>query len=347
MHTLVLTCAGKSTRFPNHRPKWSLTHPDGHTMAAESIRLLSGFARIIVAHNAADFERFTYGRLMLEYRRSAWMRDRELKVVNVGDSPSHVETIRRALELESVQGPFTAKDCDNQFELDVRDEDSIAVVSLMEGGKIDPTNKSYVRLMHRDAEDPHPVKVMKVQERELLSEFFCCGAYTFADSERFWVEAAGHTRVSSYIDTRAGDFHARLATKYVDWGTEDEWAEYLSGYMTIFVDVDGVLVESSHRSFEPAWGETRCIGNNVQYLNRLHATGRVEIILTTSRSESWRKVTEQQLLGLKYDRLIMGLRNCGRYLVNDFVSKRGEATAFAINLERDSSLLEQALRRRR
>ena len=45
MH-LILPAAGQSTRFPNTRPKWMLTHPGGNMMVVEAIRGL----------NLADFE---------------------------------------------------------------------------------------------------------------------------------------------------------------------------------------------------------------------------------------------------------------------------------------------------
>ena len=38
MATLILPCAGKSTRFENTRPKWSLTHPCGELMLIQGIK---------------------------------------------------------------------------------------------------------------------------------------------------------------------------------------------------------------------------------------------------------------------------------------------------------------------
>ena len=38
MATLILPCAGKSTRFKNTRPKWSLTHPYGELMLIQGIK---------------------------------------------------------------------------------------------------------------------------------------------------------------------------------------------------------------------------------------------------------------------------------------------------------------------
>jgi hypothetical protein len=47
--TLIIPVAGQSTRFPNLRPKWLLTMPDGKLMVEKSIEKLeiSKFDRIL------------------------------------------------------------------------------------------------------------------------------------------------------------------------------------------------------------------------------------------------------------------------------------------------------------
>ena len=37
MNTLIIPCAGRSSRYPNLRPKWLLTHPDGELMLEKVI----------------------------------------------------------------------------------------------------------------------------------------------------------------------------------------------------------------------------------------------------------------------------------------------------------------------
>ena len=50
MYTLIIPCAGSSTRFPNMRPKWMLTLPDGKLMVEKAIEGLNSktFDRIII-----------------------------------------------------------------------------------------------------------------------------------------------------------------------------------------------------------------------------------------------------------------------------------------------------------
>ena len=50
MYTLIIPCAGNSSRYPNMRPKWMLTHPEGKLMVEKAIHGLSSnaFERTII-----------------------------------------------------------------------------------------------------------------------------------------------------------------------------------------------------------------------------------------------------------------------------------------------------------
>ena len=60
MFTLMLPCAGRSTRYPNMRPKWSLTHPNGRLMITQGISGidLSNFDSICMAVLKEDLEKY-------------------------------------------------------------------------------------------------------------------------------------------------------------------------------------------------------------------------------------------------------------------------------------------------
>ena len=63
MSTLILPCAGRSTRFSNSRPKWSLTHPFGELMFIQSIKglELSNYNKILAIFIEDDIKRITGG----------------------------------------------------------------------------------------------------------------------------------------------------------------------------------------------------------------------------------------------------------------------------------------------
>ena len=60
MSTLILPCAGRSTRFPNSRPKLSLTHPYGELMVIQSIKGLdlNQYDKIVAVFVKEDLEQF-------------------------------------------------------------------------------------------------------------------------------------------------------------------------------------------------------------------------------------------------------------------------------------------------
>lgn len=343
MNTVLLTCAGQSTRFPNHRAKWSLTHPTGHTMAAASLLGLHLSPqhqppRIIAAFNQRDAGLYGLETIRKEFAKSQLI----VEPVCVGETRSQVETVLAALREANVHDtdPVIVRDCDNYFAWEPNFTNEVAVVDLNDvDTPLVVKNKSFVRMAGG--------KVACLDEKRVTSPLFCCGAYSFRyatilhentrHGEQFLSEVVHHAVLNGE------SFGVNHVTSYEDWGTEQDWLNYVRSYRTLFVDIDGVLVKSSHRTFEPAWGTTRTIDENIAALNRLRATGRVEVILTTSRPEELRAVTEDQLKELKYDRLIMGLRNCSRVIVNDAVGKRGQLTALAVNLERESPALGEML----
>jgi hypothetical protein len=337
--TLLLTCAGRSTRFPNHRAKWSLTHPSGHTMAAMALRGLNldPETRVVVAFNQHDFDHYGFRPLQQEFLVSGFV----VNPVSVGETRHQVETVLKAMDVGRISDDdaLTVRDCDNFFRWNVGGSNQVAVVDLNDVEvPLVVRNKSYATLKGDHVE--------RLDEKKVTSPYFCCGAYSFVRAGMVPRYAKSSEFLSGVV-TNAVDggavFGVQVADDYEDWGTEEDWLNYTRQWRTLFVDIDGVLVKSSHRTFSPVWGESEVIDANVAALNRLHATGKVEIILTTSRPDSLRQETILQLKDLKFDRLIMGLRNCARVLVNDSVGKRRQLTALAINIERESPQLGELL----
>ena len=64
-------------------------------------------------------------------------------------------------------------------------------------------------------------------------------------------------------------FKAVESTDYVDWGTKEDWFNFVRQFKTLFVDLDGTLVESSGKYKPPYWGDTPSIKKNVEFLNQL------------------------------------------------------------------------------
>jgi hypothetical protein len=114
----------------------------------------------------------------------------------------------------------------------------------------------------------------------------------------------------------------------------------------LFIDIDGVLVENSGEYVGKIWGTTDHIEKNKNYINNLFDTGKVRIILTTSRKSSYKQKTIEQLdlLNVKYHDIIFDLLHCQRILINDFSDTNPYPTAKSVNIPRNNNNLEHYLK---
>jgi hypothetical protein len=145
------------------------------------------------------------------------------------------------------------------------------------------------------------------------------------------------------LDNRA--FSSVVCANYSDWGTLKDWNKYKSGFGTVFIDLDGVLVRNSAEYFPPTWGSTSGISENIAAVNRLYDSGKVQIIITTSRREEFRSQTLDQLNreGVKYHQILFGMHHGKRIVVNDYAPSNPFKSCDGINIARDSAGLAEML----
>jgi len=109
---------------------------------------------------------------------------------------------------------------------------------------------------------------------------------------------------------------------------------------TIFCDIDGTLVtHAKPTDSQRPTHKLNLLEGTIKKILEWDKLG-YNIILTTGRKESLRKVTENQLgeAGIIYDQLIMGIGGGKRYLINDKKPYGNENYAIAINLERNTGI---------
>lgn len=272
-----------------------------------------------------------------------------------GPTQSQSETICKTLFRMRVHGPFLIKDSDSIFKLARINEpyNYVAVEELENVGIVNPSNKSYVL---RDISGI----ITNIEEKKVISNTFSAGGYFFNNPDEF-VNAFRHlTRSGAYsvkemyvsaiinhlIFNKNIKFKIKQVSEYSDLGTYHEWLAYKNAVKTFFVDIDGIIVKNSAEYFRPFWGATEGIKENVEVLKELYKGGS-QIILTTSRKESYRAVTERQLrkLGIKYHHLLMDMYHSQRVLVNDFAGSNPYPSAVAVNIPRDSNELAHYLPR--
>lgn len=352
MTTLLLTCAGLSTRFPGERPKWTLTHPFGSWMGVSAICGLTSYDRLVVAVRGSHLSSLGGEAISNAF---APYTSRRPEIVDVGESESHVQTVRRALSRAEVRGPFVAKDCDNFFVLDLAPlgrstkipyaqqhpfANWVAVAAFADYPRVSAGNKGTVQIYYGNVQ-----ALSDGPTREVIGPHFLAGAYSFGEVDRFQKHSDKCSTMAGVVESMMRHdrivFYDRPVADYEDWGTLEDWRAACATYKTLFVDIDGVLV---HSSFPPRWSDSTAIAENVAALVALQERGRVQIVFTTARPEAVRTQTEAQLrsLGLHPYALVMGLFNAERVIVNDVAPGRAPS-ARALCIARDAPVLRQLL----
>lgn len=337
---LIIPAAGKSSRFPNMRPKWLLTQPDGKLMVISAISglELDKFTNIYLIVLKEHLEKYNCEAGIKKAFEEEGLIEKLNLVVLEEPTSSQPETVYQALKSENIEGSFFIKDSDNYFHTPIVDQNSVCTFNLHDMDSVNPGNKSYISKNEKGF-------VTNIVEKQIISSEFCCGGYTFKDSRDFILAYENLkdnknlylSHLIFYLILEGRVFVSTEAKNYLDWGTLRDWNAYKSRFATIFLDIDGVLVKNSGKYFEPRWGETDPITPNKSIINELYDSGNVEIILTTSRGYEFEDETKFQLdrNGIKYHRLIMGLMHCRRIIVNDFADSNPYPSCSAVNIKRN------------
>ena len=382
--TLVIPSAGRSSRFPGMKPKWLLTMPNGRLMVVDALATLNleKVHRVVLGILKEHVEKHCGSDVTTLLKAfedgPAQLDNVEITIVVISrETVDQVQTIEAILKAANVTGPIFLKDCDNQFKCDIPGVDGVASLEItkdMQSLNI-PAGKSY---MTTDGEG----FIDNIVEKVILGPTFCVGGYSFADG-RDMLKQVNAARFSQRI-TNAGKIElavsdviwGKLTTgfclrsaedseidseeeeetteegfvsipveDYEDWGTLQAWEAYARTFKALFLDIDGTLVKNSGGYFKPIWGMQPPLPKTVAHLQALYAKGRTQIILTTSRPESFREVTEKQLKehGIPYDQIIFGMFHAQRVLVNDFAKTNPFPAAVAINLRRDGDEIPEML----
>jgi len=345
MFNLIIPACGQSTRFPNLRPKWLLTHPMGTSMLQESISGLdlTDVGRIVAVVLKQHVDEYQF----VDAISQSIDDDRFEFVVLDKPTDSQPETIALAIKKAKIEGPVCCKDSDNFFRSDIRPINFVGAMDLREIGHINAGNKSYVLTDNKN-------NIVNIAEKDVISNMFCCGLYGFDSSEKYLkyynsIKNRDNIYVSHVIHSMllgGENFEFQEANDFIDWGTLEDWNNFRDEYKTLFVDIDGVVVGASSNYMKPFLGETEGLKENIDVLNKLYDAGKVMVIMTTARFEKFRELTENQLdrEGLKYHKLIMGLPHAKRVVINDFAASNPYPSCEAINLIRNTGRLEEFLR---
>ena len=331
MNTLIIPCAGKSSRFPNMKPKYMLTHPDGKLMiekAMENINL-DVFDRIIITIVKPHDEK---------YEAALWMQqvfanNPKVEICMLDDfTASASETIYLTLSKMNVQGAFVIKDSDNRVgvHFDKNIKNMIVGYDLHKHRDISNIpGKSFLIVNEQNI-------IQDIIEKQVVSNIICLGVYCFENADDFKKayeelserNIAGEMYISHVISYMLSQNHyvfsAVMADSYDDWGTLAEWK----------------AVQKANRYGKVNWyNNTTLLDENVETLRKLQEEG-AQIVITTSRTEEFRAALEKILAdcGIKPYAILMGMNHAARVVINDFAPTNPYPSGIAITLPRNSNI---------
>lgn len=364
--TLVVPSAGRSSRFPGVKPKWMLTQPSGCLMVVDALGALdlTHVNHVVIGLLKEHVDKYCGGDVdaILKIFEDGVPRLQEIKVsivVIAEETVDQTQTIECILNTAQVTGPIFLKDCDNQFKCPVPAVDGVATLDITretESGVSNVASKGYVAVNSQTGQ------LTSIVEKLMVSNTFCIGGYAWKSAQDFLSRVAQARKYQIMASTTKGvelavsdviwlkmatgaPFFSIPAANYEDWGTLPSWRAYCDSFKTLFVDIDGTLMKNSGQYFVPTWGTTAPLTKNVDHLNKLHATGRVRIILVTSRLEKFRDATVKQLeqYGVKYDQILFGMLHASRVVINDYAPTNPYPSAECVNIPRNAEDLPHML----
>jgi hypothetical protein len=346
---LIIPMAGRSSRFPNLKPKWMLTHPSSKFMVLEAIRGL----------NLQDFEKIHFIYLEEHEQIHKFMRGFREELEDLGwldktnfvslDKPTQdqPETVQLGIQKGNVKGPILIKDSDNYFTAEIGTGNGVCFADLNNIGLVKARNKSYITI---DSQR----HIINIVEKQVIGSSFCVGGYAFREAKLFTdtlekISISKERYISNIIYQLLLDgemFQAIETSNYCDWGTVEDWDRFKRSFATLFVDLDGTLVKNSSVHFPPYIGESASLQGNVDIIKQLQDSGKFEIIITTSRPEKYRATTEKQLseIGIRPKHVLMGLQHSKRIIINDYSKSNPYKSCDSINLKRDTEEMREILR---
>ena len=349
MKNLIVPIAGKSSRFPNIRPKWMLTHPkSGLFMVLESIRgiNLDFFDKIYFVALKEHSKKFEFEMGFYEELEKLNLKSKSQIIYLDSNTSSQSETVYKAIKECEIKGFIMIKDSDNYFECNLTSTDNqVCFYDLNDTQFINPSNKSYLQI------DEYNI-ISNIVEKKVISSTFSIGGYCFNSTEDFIssFEEMEDVEDECYVSNIIFDlilkgkkFLGNKGSNYKDWGTLEDWNKYKSQYNTLFIDLDGTLVENTSYKFPPYIGNGKPLKKNIKWLQDLYHKENTQIVITTSRPSKYKSITEEELKGhnIPYDKIVMGLNHSKRTVINDFSPTNPYPSCGAINISRDSDNLNE------
>jgi hypothetical protein len=326
------------------RPKYTLTDYDGRMMIERAIAPYIGRHHVTIGvlyehHCEFPIDQFLYNKygnnnvtVTILKNRTAGPADTVRCIFNQTNFPDYTDSL-------------FIKDCDSFFDHEETNGNYVCTSSITEHEILKRlASKSFVRANDQDI-------ITDIIEKQVVSDRFCVGGYKFRSLQLF-CDAFDHlnttgvneifvSHVIQHCLEQGEIFLNRGVSNYIDVGTAEDWFEH-NDLSVIFCDLDGTLVKAQPRAeFGNPWTP---LTSNVERMLELSQQGH-QIIFTTARPRDQQIDLEMRLeqMGFRGFRLITGLMNVKRVLINDYNKANPYPRAIAVNIPRDSDTLKDFL----
>jgi len=232
MRTLIIPCAGKSSRFTTELPKWLLEQPNGNMMVYASILglPLQTFDRIILV---ALKKHLTDVSVTKIYKQFESLTQFELLQLD-DDTESASDTVSQCILKSNVSSSIFIKDSDAYFKIDKVNPNEVCTHSLNDCKNITPGNKSYIKKNDNG-------EISTIIEKSVISADFCCGLYSFDSAQEFVdvyksIQQDNEIYISHVIFKmllNGKKFKNRETIGFIDWGTQEDWDIFIKNYKKI------------------------------------------------------------------------------------------------------------------
>jgi len=346
MLTLVIPAAGKSSRFPNMRPKWLLTHPTGDLMIKKVLDAFryKQFDRVVITILKEHSEKYGADTIL----RQIFGSDVEILVLSEPTS-SASETVYRTIKQAQITGQIVIKDSD----CIVKSESSYKKNSIV-GMEIDSnSNVEKIQTKSFIVKNDDGV-ILDIIEKEVVSNTICLGVYSVSSMDfstafeeihnSLTYKTFGEIYVShiiSYLILQEQKiFNYIESTDFIDWGTANDWNRERAQFRTYIFDIDGVLLKNYGKYGVKNWSNTfEPIEQNIKVLKDFSNAGH-QIIFMTSRSEEYLENFKNFLQSndIRYKQIISNCFHGRRVIINDFANTNPWPSCEAISIKRNDEL---------
>lgn len=334
---IIMPAAGMSTRFPNMRPKYTLTDFSGAMMFEKAIAPYLDKHHITIGVLKEHEEKYHVSKFILEKYL-----DKISVVILENRTAGPADTVYQILKQINLpdEEDFLIKDCDSFFDHEYQEGNYICVSSIKNHDVVKRlSSKSFIITNNQGI-------VTSIIEKQIVSDKFCVGGYKF-ESATLFIETyekliSRHVEeifVSHIIEEclERHIFKESIVTDYIDVGTAEEWFEY-NDKSVIFCDIDGTIIEAQAK--HDYYNNPIPLLKNIEKIKQLSSNGG-KIIFTTARPKKYDDRTKEILINLGFENfdLISDLPNTKRILINDFNEANPYPRAIAVNIKRDHDTL--------